>query len=190
MDEDEEDEDEEFEDEDDYDEDDESESLSQSLNEVQRAQQAEFKFNQRLAALSLQDREREARRLEKKQLKLDARKLAKRLEQSQKWQQMNSGNSALSQPVKEEVSPNNNQLPELKNGCCCSCNCFDADQEDGEGSSKMTVSEVDDMSMAVNDSLFTSNIVPLKVLKANNQKWVWDLTFSADSQYVFTGKFT
>lgn len=35
----------------------------------------------------------------------------------------------------------------------------------------------------------TSDFSLLQELKQQNQRWVWDAAFSADSQYVFTGKY-
>ncbi|OTF73415.1 hypothetical protein BLA29_012366, partial [Euroglyphus maynei] len=37
-----------------------------------------------------------------------------------------------------------------------------------------------------NEWSLTEQITPFQMLKRSNQKWVWDLAFSADSQYVFT----
>lgn len=33
----------------------------------------------------------------------------------------------------------------------------------------------------------SDNLSPLVELKGNNQRWVWDVAFSADSQYIITG---
>lgn len=33
-------------------------------------------------------------------------------------------------------------------------------------------------------------IVPMIKLSTPNQRWVWDVAFSADSQYLFTGNYT
>ena len=38
-----------------------------------------------------------------------------------------------------------------------------------------------------NEWSLTEQITPFQMLKRTNQRWVWDLAFSADSQYVFTG---
>ncbi|KAH9425861.1 Target of rapamycin complex subunit lst8 [Dermatophagoides pteronyssinus] len=37
-----------------------------------------------------------------------------------------------------------------------------------------------------NEWSLTEQITPFQMLKRTNQRWVWDLAFSADSQYVFT----
>lgn len=34
------------------------------------------------------------------------------------------------------------------------------------------------------------NLSPLALLTTSNQRWVWDVAFSNDSQYVVTGKLT
>lgn len=39
-----------------------------------------------------------------------------------------------------------------------------------------------------NEWMFTSTLTPKLTLKTEQQRWVWDLAFSADSQYIFTGK--
>ena len=33
-----------------------------------------------------------------------------------------------------------------------------------------------------------TTVTPVRTLTANNQRWVWDITFTADSQYLFSGK--
>lgn len=39
-----------------------------------------------------------------------------------------------------------------------------------------------------NEWNFTSTLTPKLTLKTEQQRWVWDMAFSADSQYIFTGK--
>lgn len=39
-----------------------------------------------------------------------------------------------------------------------------------------------------NEWMFTSSLTPKLTLKTEHQRWIWDLAFSADSQYIFTGR--
>ncbi|KAH9511567.1 Target of rapamycin complex subunit lst8 [Dermatophagoides farinae] len=128
----------------------------------------------------------------------------------------NSLSNSSSRSNSKHRNHNNNQINQQQNSdCCCSCDCFKKekltnglpnlsnhnnnnnfiddndhyengggesdDNNNGGGNSERRVKK-----KQKNEWSLTEQITPFQTLKRPNQKWVWDLAFSADSQYVFT----
>ena len=79
------------------------------------------------------------------------------------------------------------------NECCCSCDCFSKLNNSSEDLNGGSVNNDGTGSLPKakknkNEWSYSKKMPMLRELSAPSQKWVWDLAFSADSQYIFTGK--
>nr|XP_027195046.1 WD repeat-containing protein 48 homolog [Dermatophagoides pteronyssinus] len=99
--------------------------------------------------------------------------------------------------MKKKSLTNSQQQQQQNVDCCCSCdlpnflnndnNFNDNDQyENGGGELYDNNERTAVKKKQKNEWSLTEQITPFQMLKRTNQRWVWDLAFSADSQYVFT----
>lgn len=116
----------------------------------------------------------------------------------------NEDNVVLSDQRTNHIRKSKSASQNRKIDCCCSCDCFAKIPANTTTTTTATIGEeslngelgkspaaaVVSTSVAEhkNEWSYTNQLAPLKVLQTPNQKWVWDIAFSADSQYVFTGK--